>query len=60
MTSYKRFGNRWTVNECLQLQREFELLQLPIDEIVKLIRSKRGPYALSNNHFTDYLVKRGK
>jgi len=34
--------------------------KLPIDEIVKLIRSKRGPYALSNNHFMDYLVKRGK
>ena len=29
----KRFGKRWTINECLQLQREFELLQLPIDEI---------------------------
>jgi hypothetical protein len=34
--------------------------KLPIDEIVKLIRSKRGPYALSNNHFMDYLVKWGK
>ncbi len=33
---------------------------LPIDEILKLIRSKRGPYALSNNHFMDYLVKWGK
>ena len=44
MTSYKRFGNRWTVNECLQLQREFELLQLPIDEIAKL--HQRTPNAI--------------
>ena len=32
--------------------------ELPIDEIVKLIRSKRGSYALSNNHFMDYLMNR--
>ena len=29
MTQHRnRFGKRWTVNECLQLQREFELLKL--------------------------------
>ena len=44
MTSYKRFGNRWTVNECLQLQREFELLQLPIHEIAQ--RHQRTPNAI--------------
>ena len=32
--------------------------KLPIDEIVELIRSKRGPYALSNNNFMDYLTNR--
>ena len=44
MTSYKRFGNRWSVNECLQLQREFELLQLPIHEIAQ--RHQRTPNAI--------------
>jgi hypothetical protein len=39
-----RYGNRWTINECLQLQREFELLNLPIDEIAK--RHKRTPKAI--------------
>ena len=35
MTSCKRFGNRWTINECLQLHREFDLLELSIDEIAQ-------------------------
>ena len=37
MTSYihknERNGKKWLVNECLQLQREFELLELSISEI---------------------------
>jgi len=33
MNSYKRFGNRWTVNEVLSLQREYELLGWTIQEI---------------------------
>jgi hypothetical protein len=44
MTSYKRFGNRWTVNECLQLQREFELLHLSVDEISEI--HQRTPNAI--------------
>jgi hypothetical protein len=44
MPEYKRFGNRWTIKECLQLQREFELLQLSIGEIAK--RHKRTPNAI--------------
>jgi hypothetical protein len=28
-----RHGKRWTVNECLQLHREFELLELTVNEI---------------------------
>ena len=31
--SANRHGFRWTINECLRLQREFELLQLPLEEI---------------------------
>lgn len=44
MTSCKRFGNRWTINECLQLHREFDLLELSIDEIAQ--RHQRTPNAI--------------
>ena len=57
-TDYKRFGNRWTINECLQLQREFELLNLSIDEIAKI--HQRTPNAimlkLDREEFADYNV----
>jgi hypothetical protein len=33
MNSYKRIGNRWTVNELLSLQREYELLGWTVQEI---------------------------
>ena len=44
MTSCKRFGNRWTINECLQLEREFDLLELSIDEIAE--KHQRTPNAI--------------
>ena len=28
-----RYGNKWSINETLQLQREFELLGLKVQEI---------------------------
>jgi hypothetical protein len=31
----KRHGNRWTVNELIALQREVELLNMPIAEIAQ-------------------------
>jgi len=31
-----RFGYKWNVNECLRLQREFELLRLSVPEIAAL------------------------
>ena len=31
-----RFGFKWNVNECLRLQREFELLKLSVPEIAGL------------------------
>ena len=40
----KRNGKRWTVNECLQLQREFELLGLSVAEISD--RHKRSANAI--------------
>jgi chemotaxis protein histidine kinase CheA len=39
-----RSGFKWTVNECLRLQREFELLNLSVEEIALL--HQRSPYAI--------------
>ena len=39
-----RIGYKWNINECLRLQREFELLCLTIDEIA--VRHKRTPKAI--------------
>jgi hypothetical protein len=56
MTHYKRFRNRWTINECLQLQREYELLKLSVNEIADL--HQRTPNAimfkLNQEGFADY------
>ena len=58
MTDYKRFGNRWTINECLQLEREFDLLALSIDEMAE--RHQRTPNAimlkLDSEGHADYCV----
>jgi hypothetical protein len=58
MQSYTRNRKRWTVNECLQLQREFELLEWSIDEIA--VKHKRTPNAIMNKlgkeGFADYNV----
>ena len=35
MYSYKRNGNRWTVNELLSLQREYELLEWTVQKIAE-------------------------
>ncbi len=57
-TQRSRNGNRWTVNECLQLQREFELLGLSVEEIA--LRHGRTPnaimYKLDQEGFADYNV----
>ena len=43
MTAYMRYGKRWTIVELLSLQREYELLELPIKEIaIKHYRSQAG------------------
>jgi hypothetical protein len=42
--SYKRNGNKWTVNEILALQREYELLKLSVQEMS--IRHKRSENAI--------------
>ena len=56
MNATKRTGNRWTINELLSLQREYELLELSIVEIA--LRHQRTPNAimfkLDNEGFADY------
>jgi hypothetical protein len=56
MTEYNRVGKRWTVNEVLALQREFELLGLSIDQIAE--KHQRTPngimYKLDHEGFADY------
>jgi hypothetical protein len=41
---YRRANARWTVNECLRLEREFDLLELSIQEIAEL--HERSPSAI--------------
>lgn len=58
MRRYSRYGNKWTVNEVLSLQREFELLGLDLDEIAS--KHKRTVNAimckLDQEGFADYNV----
>lgn len=53
-----RAGFKWTVNETLSLQREFELLGMTIDEIA--LKHQRTPnaimYKLDQEGFADYNV----
>jgi len=39
-----RSGFKWTINECLRLEREYDLLKLSVDEIALL--HQRSPYAI--------------
>lgn len=55
---FSRNGYRWTVNEVLSLQREFELLSWDIDKIAQ--KHNRTPnaimYKLDQEGFADYNV----
>jgi len=55
-TRTNRIGNKWTVNECLQLQREYELLGLPINEIAERhARTSRAiMFKLEREEMADY------
>ena len=44
MNTYNRNGNRWTVNELISLQREYELLEMNIFDIA--LKHKRTPKAI--------------
>ena len=58
MSTRNRIGNKWTVNEVLSLQREYELLGWDIDQIAE----KHGRtanaimYKLDQEGFADYNV----
>jgi hypothetical protein len=58
MSNRNRVGNRWTVNEVLSLQREFELLGWDIDQIAD--KHGRTPEGIMNKldreGFADYNV----
>ena len=41
---YRRANARWTINECLRLEREYDLLKLSIEEIAEL--HERSPNAI--------------
>jgi hypothetical protein len=56
--NYARKGKTWTINECLQLQREYELLEWSIDKIA--VKHKRTPEAIMSKiikeEFVDYEI----
>ena len=58
MSNRNRIGNRWTINEVLSLQREFELLEWDIDQIAN--KHGRTPEGIMNKldseGFADYNV----
>jgi hypothetical protein len=58
MTTYRRTNAKWTINECLRLEREFDLLKLSIDEIAALHeRSAQSiMYKLDSEGLADYNV----
>jgi len=58
MTTYRRANAKWTINECLRLEREFDLLKLSIDEIAALHeRSAQSiMYKLDSEGLADYNV----
>jgi hypothetical protein len=58
MTCLKRNGYKWNINELLQLEREYELLKLPLDAIAqKHQRSVNAiMYKLDEEKIADYNV----
>ena len=53
---YRRANARWTVNECLRLEREFDLLKLSIEEIAALHERSTNAimYKLDAEGIADY------
>jgi hypothetical protein len=51
-----RTGNKWSVSECLRLEREYDLLKLPIQEIADLHGRSVSAimYKLDKENIADY------
>ncbi len=58
MSNLSRIGNKWTINEVLSLQREFELLGWDIDQIAEKHKRTANAimYKLDQEGFADYNV----
>ena len=54
MTNPKRSGNRWTVNEELALQREYELLEMSIQQIA--LKHQRTVSAILSKMHTEGII----
>lgn len=58
MNIYERRGKKWSINEILKLQREYQLCELSIDEIAFM--HNRSPeaimYKLDEQNFADFNV----
>ena len=52
--SYKRNGKKWTIPEILRLQREYELLELDVNNIA--LMHKRSPEAIRFKLVNENLV----
>lgn len=64
MSTYSRCGNKWTVSELIALQREYELLEMSVEQIA--LKHQRSVKAIlfkiesegftndSNNVFLEY------
>jgi hypothetical protein len=52
--SYKRSGKKWTIPEILRLQREYELLELDVENIA--LMHKRTPHAIRFKLVNENLV----
>ena len=51
---YNRNGSKWTINECIKLQREYELLKLSVKQIAKL--HQRTPNAILFKLYNEGIV----
>ena len=58
MNQKSRYGFKWSINEILSLQREFELLGWSIDQIAEKHKRTANAimYKLNQEGFADYIV----
>ena len=54
MSTNKRHGNKWTINEVLRLQREYELLEMNVQEIAT--RHERSTSAILSKLLSEEFI----